>query len=141
MPQKRAKRHPLEILRWFKPTQIDQSRKDVDQFHHCFRIGARLGHAGNSHHERDASSDVEQRHFTPLIVLPKMVAVVGCENDDRVIPVTTFTKRIKNQLDLSIHERNARVVGLDILPPQVRVFSCRFKSKRRVSFGQRLLWN
>ena len=45
-------------------------------------------------------------------MLAKMVAVIGREDDDRVVPVPISFERFQQQTDLCVDERDARVIGL-----------------------------
>ena len=99
-------------------TKLDQGRKQIDRFNQSLTSSAGLGHTGNSHHQRHAGALLKKRHLAPHEMFTQVIAVVGGENNNRVIPKFLLFQLIKDQPDLRIHKRNAGVVGLRVLAPE-----------------------
>ena len=67
----------------------------------------------------------------------EMVAVVGGENYDRVVPKFLCLQLVKDQPDLCVHERHTGMVGLRVLAPQGVVFPAQFEAKSAEALDHR----
>ena len=71
----------------------------------------------------------------------QVIAVVGGENDDRVIPKFLRLQLVKDQPDLRIHKRDAGVVGLRVLAPKRIILLTQLKPEATESLDHRHLRN
>ena len=70
-------------------------------------------------------------------MLTEMIAVVGGENYDRVVPKFLRFQLVEDQPDLCVHERHAGMVGLRVLAPQGVVFPAQLEAESAEALDHR----
>ena len=70
-------------------------------------------------------------------MLTEMIAVVGGENHDRVVPKFLRFQLVEDQPDLCVHERHAGMVGLRVLATERVVFPAQLEAESAKALDHR----
>ena len=69
-------------------------------------------------------------------MIAQVVAMVGCKNDNGVVPDTLFLKTIHHQTELSIDEAYTGMIGLNVFFSKRMIFLGEFKTEGFVPLGE-----
>ena len=73
-------------------------------------------------------------------MIAQVVAMVGCKNDNGVVPETLFLKTIHHQTELSIDEAYTGMIGLNVFFSKRMIFLGEFKTEGFVALGEGRGW-
>ena len=78
--------------------------------------------------------------FPPDEVITEVVAVIGGEDNDGLVPQAVLFQSVEDQAELSVDKAYAGVVGLHVFFAQGVVFFGELEAESLVPFGESGLW-
>ena len=117
-----------------EPGEVGEGGVEIDQFDHGLGSGSAPRDSRSTHDKWDLGSNIEKGHLPPEEVIAEVIAMIGGEHNDSVLPVAILYQRIKDQFQLGVDKGDTGMVGLHVFPAQGVIFPAEFKAEGVVSF-------